>query len=124
MRLAILSVANKGDLKKERLVLNVRANTDIGEYILLQTVYDSGLTTHTYNTYWFPDKKVKTGDIVVVYTKDGRENEIEENGHRIHFLYWGLSMPIWSEEDRAPVLLYAPEWTSKSPEELANTGTG
>ena len=89
-----------------------------------KTVYDSGLTTHAYNTYWFPDKRVKTGDIVVVYTKDGRENEIEENGHRIHFLYWGLSMPIWSEEDRAPVLLHAPEWTSKSPEELANTGTG
>ena len=123
MRLAILSVANKGDLKKERLVLQVCADADIGEYILLQTVYESGLTTHTYNTYWFPDKKVKTGDIVVVYTKEGRENEMYENGHRIHFLYWGLPMPIWSVEDRAPVLLHAPEWTSKSPEELASTGT-
>ena len=70
MRIAILSIADKGNLEKERLVLRVRADADVGDYILIQTGFQSdGVTIDTHNTYWFPYKKVEAGDLVVIYTK-------------------------------------------------------
>jgi hypothetical protein len=77
---------------------------------------------------------VSAGDLVVLYTKSGRENEKElKSGRKAHFFYcvllntpsacggelhWGLDPSIWERKDRAPVLLHAPEWISKGPEDL------
>ena len=38
---------------------------------------------------------------------------------RVYLFYWGFDEPIWSGEDRAPVLLHAPEWISKNPVALS-----
>ena len=120
MRLAIQYVADRGHVAKERLILRVRADTDVGVYILIQSDFQGdSVTIATYHTYWFPYKAVKSGDLVVLYTKSGRINEkVVPDGRRVHFFYLGLDEPIWSGEDRAPVLLHAPEWISKSPVEL------
>lgn len=120
MRIAILSIADKGNLEKERLVLRVRATADVGDYILIQTGFQQdGVTIDTHHTYWFPYKKVEAGDLLVIYTKEGRENQRAlENGKNVHFFYWGLPEPIWATKDRAPVLLYAPVWISKEPQKL------
>ena len=120
MRLAIRSVVDRGHVAKERLILRVRAATDVGDYALIQSDFQGdSVTTATHHTYWFPYKAVKSGDLVVLYTKSGRINEkVLPDGKRVHFFYWGLDEPIWSGQDRAPVLLHAPEWISKSPVEL------
>ena len=76
MRLAIQYIADRGHANKERLVLRVRADTDVGDYILIQSDFrGDSVTTFTYNTYWFPYKEVKSGDLVVIYTKGGSANE-------------------------------------------------
>ena len=120
MKLAIQSVADKGNPEKERLILKVSADTDIGDYVLIQAEFHNGsVHTNVYNTYWFPDKKIETDDTVVLYTKTGRDSDKESGSRkRVHFFYWGVSDPIWSMEDRAPVLLHAPEWISKNPTDL------
>lgn len=120
MRLKIEYVADRSHADKERLVLRVRASTDVGDYILIQSDFQGdSVTTATHHTYWFPYKEVKSDDLVVLYTKNGRSNEkVLPDGKCVHFFYWGLDEPIWSGEDRAPVLLHAPEWASKSPVEL------
>jgi hypothetical protein len=120
MKIVIRTIADKGNYEKERLVLKVRADTDIGDYLIMQTGFnDGGVTIGTYQTFWFPYKSVSAGDLVVLYTKSGKENEKElEQGRCAHFFYWGLGSAIWNRKDRAPVLLYAPEWVSKSPDEL------
>ena len=119
-RITIRSVADKGDVEKERLVLAAHVDMDIGDYILIQTgFYEDGVTIDTYHTYWFPYKKIEKDDLVVLYTKSGQSSQKElERGRRVHFFYWGLSEPIWLAEDRSPVLLCAPEWISKAPNEL------
>ena len=126
MRLAIQYIADRGHANKERLVLRVRADTDVGDYILIQSDFQGdSVTTFTYNTYWFPYKEVKSGDLVVLYTKSGSANEkVLPDGKCVYFFYWGLDEPIWAAEDRAPVLLHAPEWTSKSPVELYSEASG
>ncbi|MCP5235612.1 MAG: hypothetical protein H6945_07725 [Zoogloeaceae bacterium] len=120
MKIDIQSVADKGNFDKERLVLKVKADTDTGDYLVIETGFHDGeVTTGTYNTYWFPYKSVSAGDLVVVYTKTGKENVKDlKNGRKAHFFYWGLAAALWNRGDRAPVLLHAPEWVSKAPDEL------
>jgi hypothetical protein len=120
MKLEIKSIADKGNYQKERLVLKVMADTDIGDYVVIQSGFHNGeVSIGTYNTFWFPYKSVSTGDLVVLYTKSGKENQNElKRGKVAHFFYWGLNSAIWDRKDRAPVVLHAPEWISKSPEEL------
>ena len=120
MRIEIQSVADKGNVQKERLVLKVRSSADIGDYILIQSGYnDGGVTIGTFHTYWFPYKEVSHGDLVVLYTKSGKDSEKElSGGKKAHFFYWGIDAAIWGTADKAPVLLHAPEWVSKSPDEL------
>jgi hypothetical protein len=120
MKIEIQSIADKGAIEKERLVLKVRADTDIGDHLVIQTGFNDGeVTIGTYQTYWFPYKSVSVGDLVVLYTKSGKENTKElKSGRAAHFFYWGLDSSIWGRKDRAPVVLHAPEWVSKSPNEL------
>ena len=120
MKVTIRSVADKGDIERERLILEVSSSTDIGDFALCRAGYSNGsVTTGIRNTLWFPYKTVSKGDVVVLYTKFGKANEkIRNDGSTSHFFYWGLKVPIWQNEDSAPVLLYAPEWESKEPHEL------
>jgi len=120
MKIEIQSVADKGNKEKERLILKVKATADIGDYLLIQSGFNNGeVTIGTYQTYWFPYKTVEAGDLVVLYTKSGKENTRElKQGKTAHFFYWGLSSPIWNTNDKAPVLLHSPEWVSKAPNEL------
>lgn len=120
MKLQIRSVKDKGVFEKERLIMKVLSDTDIGDYILLQTdFYDGEVTIGVHNVYWFPYKKVLAGDLVVLYTKSGSDIEhTSKRGAKAHFFYWGLSKPIWNRKDVAPVILYARAWESKVPDEL------
>jgi len=120
MRLQISSVADKGVADKERIILKVLVDSDIGDFVLLQAGHnENGVTIAVFHTLWFPYKKVSNGDLVVVYTKSGTNSENTIAGGRTaHFFYWGIPTPIWNTKNRAPVLLYAPEWETKAPQEL------
>ena len=120
MKMHIKSIADKGNNSKERLVLRVASDTDVGDYLVIQAGFQNGeVTIGAYHTYWFPYKDVSQGDLVVLYTKSGKDNEkLLKSGRKAHFFYWGLDSAIWDRRDRAPVLLNAPEWESKDPNEL------
>ena len=121
MRVQIRSVEDKGNVSLERIVLRVEREVDIGDFMLVRTAFVGGnVTTEVMNTFWFPDMLVNGGDIVVVYSKSGRyrKKQIGDN-RQAHFFYWGQESPLWDDADVAPVLLYAPEWVSKVPQDLA-----
>lgn len=123
MRVQIQSVVDKGDMDQERLVLKVRDDADIGDFMLVRTGFkDDDVTTKVYNSFWFPYKHVRARDFVVVYSKQGRSREKSlEDGRKAHFFYWGEAAPLWEEANFAPVLLHAPEWASKPPSELSQS---
>ncbi len=120
MKIEIQSVADKGNIEKERLVLKVKSATDIGDYVVIQAGFSGGeVTAQAHNSYWFPYKSVSAGDLVVLYTKSGRDKTTQlRQGGRAYFFYWGLESAIWNRTDRAPVLLHAPQWISKTPAEV------
>lgn len=120
MDLKIKSIANKGDAEKERLVIQVLNDTDVGDYVLFRTGWkDDAVTTRVYDTFWFPDKNVKAGDLVVIYSRRGAKSErVLESGSTAHFFYWARTDTLWGTPDRGAVLLHAPTWDSAPVSEL------
>lgn len=122
MKADIRNVADAGDLERERLVLRINAKLDIGDFMLVCTgFFEDEVTTDVKSSFWFPYSDVKAGDLVVLYTKSGKAHEKAiGQGRTAHFYYWGRKKPLWEADNVAPVLLYAPEWVSRAPHELAS----
>lgn len=120
MKIDIHSVAGKGIHEKECLVLKVLSDTDIGDYVVFCTGYARDeVTTAIRHSFWFPYKKVHKGDLVILYTKPGLNNETtREDGSKLHFFYWDVNRSIWKQKNHAAVLLHAPNWTNRAPDEL------
>ena len=121
MKVQIQSVADRGDLSRERLVMRVRQDVDIGDFILIRTGFeDDEVTTDVSNAFWFPYQRLRAGDLVVVYSKQGIDRRKQlDDGHKAYFFYWHQDSSLWNDEHVAPVLLYAPQWASKAPRELS-----
>ncbi|MFY7867162.1 hypothetical protein [Roseateles sp.] len=117
MNLKLRSVAGKGVAEEERLVIDVLRECELGEYAVFHTgfsVETGNVDIGVSNTFWFPNKEVRNGDLVVLYTKRGRSSEKAlENGRKAYFFYWEKTGPLWSADDKAAVLLHAPEWEAK-----------
>ena len=71
MQLELKSFADAGVLDKERLIIRVLADVNIGSYVVLRSKKnDNGMPiSGTKDAYWFPDVKVSRGDLIVLYTK-------------------------------------------------------
>lgn len=118
MKLKISSFADAGNFQKERLVIKVESDTDIGDYAAFCSAISSEgkATSGRKNAYWFPDGDVKSGDLVVLYTKRGTASMKElEGGRTAHFYYWGQENSLWGSASNAAVILRVAEWTFKTP---------
>lgn len=99
----------------ERIVLDVISDTDIGEFIVLDTTYTNQgkVSNKVRHPYWFPDKKAKEGDVVVLYTKKGTNtSKVNPNGASSHFFYWGLENNVWNNDGDCALLLHVDNWES------------
>ncbi|MDE6507919.1 MAG: hypothetical protein K2L04_05610 [Alistipes sp.] len=108
--LVIHSIKGAGDIDQERVLFMVSEDCDLGVNIvaLSRRINESSFSSNIKSLYWFPDKEVKKGDLVVLYTKSGESNSIiNNNGKKTHFFYWGLSEPISVNKDTCVVLLTA-----------------
>ena len=117
MKISILSVKDHGDLKKERVILKAIGHVNIGDYLLADTTYlaNNEVSNELRHIYWIPDKVVEKDDLVVIYTKSGRDStKANESGNRTHFFYWGLEKTIWNKDGDAATLFLIGDWVSKS----------
>lgn len=97
----------------ERVVLDITDDTDIGEFLILDTTYTSQgkVSNKVRHPYWFPDKNVKKGDVVVLYTKKGSSSsQGNSNGSTNHFFYWGLDNNVWNNDGDCALLLHIDKW--------------
>lgn len=86
MNVKLISVVNKGDLEKEAVWLDVTDDADVGKYVLCDTTYTDEEAKRVSNRlrhfYWFPDKPVKKGDYVKLYTKTGKPRIAATSGRQ------------------------------------------
>ena len=120
MNVEIRAIRNAGKLADERLVLKVLRGCDIGRYLTFDSTYtkDGKVSNLVRHPYWFPDKDVKAGDTVVLYTKDGRQSEkTNEDGSTSHFFYRRLDRTIWNQSGDCAVVLEVSTWATKGYED-------
>lgn len=113
MKAHVVKIIEPGNLDKERVVIRFTSASDVGEYLFLRTGRSGdGVDTSVSRTYWFPDKEVSKGDLVVLYSKRGAQNERDIGKNKYHFFYWGSGESLWDDEASAGVLMHAPDWNS------------
>lgn len=116
MNLVIRSVADKGILEKERLVLHAEADVDIGKFILFRTAYirEGEVSGNVKDTLWLPDIQVDAGNLVVIYSKRGEnKSRVNKDQSKTHFVYWGLGSPVWGSDHDCPVIVELSDWSMK-----------
>lgn len=115
MKLQVKHVKDHGIKSKERIILKALDDIDVGNYLIADnTYYGNGeVSSKVRHTFWMPDKQVSKGDLVVVYTKNGKESTKQNESNRTHFFYWGLKRTIWNQEEDAAVIFNISDWSSK-----------
>mgnify|MGYP001267578516 CR=1 FL=1 len=103
MDVKIIKIESKGDFDKEYVLLEVLSDCEIGEYLLADSSYTSEgkLSNKIRHIYWFPNKTVKKGDFVFVFTRPKKMNDKTEwsnNYTNNHAFYWNLKIAIWNDE--------------------------
>jgi len=126
MNVEIIEIRNPDEFDRERIVLRATADIDVGDYLILRTRANGDVVQagRARDSYWFRDKEVRTGDLIVLYSKSGTPREKRnDDGSVTHFFYWGLSEPCWSQSDSAAVLIRLREWKSYFPEPVPSHET-
>jgi len=117
MRIQIKGIRDADDVTRERLVLQVTEPTDIGRYLVgrSEAVGENQVSNDLRQIFWFPDKPVRPGDLVILYSKVGTANEKNNaRGSTSHFFYWGKIAAVWDEVSAA-VLIRAADWAMARP---------
>jgi hypothetical protein len=126
MNIEIVGIRNADELERERIVLRAVGDTDIGDYLVIRvhTKDDAVRAGRMLDCYWFRDKLVQAGDLIVLYSKAGSAREKRNDDESTtHFFYWGLSQACWSEPNSAAVLMRLREWESHFPEHVTSRKT-
>jgi hypothetical protein len=117
MDITIHSVDNKGDLTNEAIWFVIKEDINIGKYILSDTTYlESGeVSNELRHIYLFPNKNLKKGDWVVLYTKNGNNSSfLNKTKTTTHIYYWNLGHSVWNKGGDCAVLFHYDEWISKN----------
>ena len=108
MTLLAKSVKEPQNFDKERFVMKATENLQVGRYAVFRCTKegDIGVSDGKLDdAYWFPDKVVSEGDLVVLYSKPGVISEKSiEDGKKAHFFYWCKETSMW-DGDTIPVLV-------------------
>ncbi|MGY3026189.1 hypothetical protein ACVWXR_004024 [Pseudomonas lurida] len=119
MKLEIDRIPEPGNLEKERVVLKANEDVDIGKYVLMRSKrgVSGNPLSGSKSAYWLPDIMVKSGDLVVIYSKKGKSSKKTlDNGKVVHFYYWQFNNAIWGKElNNTVVLLNVREWQHQAP---------
>lgn len=112
MKIKIENVLDKGNLERERVILKVVSDENIGNYVIMDSTFDQeGDVSNTgRHGYKFSSKEVKKGDFICLFTKnkDGSSKSEFKNttGSTTHCFFWGRWATIWNKDSDCFYLMY------------------
>jgi hypothetical protein len=113
MSVEIVGIEDAGDIMKERLVLKTTSRDQLGKYAVFRCEADDDGLPYSGNiprTFWFPNRILAEGDLVILYSRKGRDSRKKNaDGKTSLFYYWELEESIWTE-GTLPVLVGTPDW--------------
>ncbi len=118
MTVELVGIEDAGNIEKERLVLKASAHDQLGNYAIFRCEADEDGLPYSGNiskTFWFPNRMLAAGDLVILYTRQGRDSrKKDEGGHTSYFYYWDLDEPLWTI-GAMPVVVQTPDWELGKP---------
>jgi hypothetical protein len=113
MNIKLKRITFRGDLEKERIVLEAIRDLDIGGYAIFvsRDLGEGKVSSNIKLTYWFPDKSIKSGDLVVLYSKSRLNSEkLNQDGTTTHFYYWEQAKAVFDTEESCAIVVEIKEW--------------
>jgi len=117
MNIEIIKFVDPGVAKKERILMKAIKKDNVGFYVVFNTteLKPGTVSSKVLNAYWFPNREIKPGDLICLYTKPGKDNEVKkEDGTTTFFFYWGEEKTLWNKAGDSAVLLRIGEWNYKA----------
>lgn len=114
MKVKIDKIENHGK-EGEKIVLEVLEDTNLGDFLILDTTYSSSgkISNKVRHPYWFPNKEVKKGDSVTLFTKEGKNISLKmKNSKSIYFFYWNLKSFVWNNDGDCALLVHVKDCES------------
>lgn len=123
MTLVLRRVREPGKLQLERVVMRAQSDVDIGDYILCRAKsVGEQIFADIDFSFWFPDKQVRAGDWIVLYTRSGISKEKEtESGSTTHFFYCEKTAALWATADFSVVLMHTDSWNALRPSKFIDS---
>lgn len=113
MKFNLQGLKNPGDVEKERVVIEILEDGNVGQLLVASTIQadDNSVSPRISNPYWIPDQDVKKGDLVIVYTKSGQKsNRKNETDSYSYFFYIGMDSSIYDESNKTTVVFDISNW--------------
>lgn len=88
------------DNESELVVFKVIEDCNLMSFIVFDSTYEDNEISNLHrHSYMFPNQKVKANDYVLLYTKDGENNNYSNRGGSTTWeYYWGLDVNVWNED--------------------------
>lgn len=119
MNLEILTIVSPGSPSEERVLFRIKEDVNLQFYAsyLVSKIKGKGndvFSNQVKATYWFPNTNAKRGDLIVLYTKAGRNGfRASPNTNTTHFFFWGLKEAAFSNNQYGVVLAEMTKWDVK-----------
>lgn len=116
MKLKLDNILDAGNLEKERVSLKAGAAVNIGKYLLAKgtELDEKSVANRISDVFWIPDREIKDGDLVVIYSKKGKDTERKnDDGTMSYFFYLGAMSPQWVGKNTGALVLEISEWMFK-----------
>lgn len=117
MKLKILGIKDAGRLQDERVLLEAEDDGNVGLFVVLvsKVVEEKKVSSLLRNPYWFPDKDVKKGDLIVLYSRGGSYNAIDnKDASKSHFFYIGSTQPLYQDDADCVIVMESNPWCYSS----------
>lgn len=115
MKFKINGLREPGNLEKERVVIEILEDGNVGTLIVASTKQqdEGSVSSGIKNSYWIPDQDVQKGDLIIIYTKAGKKNNrVNPSNSTSYFFYIGLETPLYNENDETVVVFDISYWKS------------
>lgn len=115
MDIEIQYIKDAGIIDKERLVLKVLKDCNLGNYFTFYSHYVNGksVSTEVIAPFWFADLDVSHNDIIVIYTKSGPKSSKKNTaGSSSYFFYRNKKEPLCNNNGICAIILEVASWNS------------
>jgi hypothetical protein len=116
-KLRLLRFKQPGIYKEERVILKAETDLELGNFIFCRSTRGkadktSSVSALVADVNWLPDRKIKAGDFILLYTCVGSDRTFQnKNGTVSHVLYLDIDEAIWTDGEKAAVLFELANWS-------------